>query len=615
MCDKLSNWRPISLTSCLGKLLHSIIGHKLLSHADSTGIIDTTIQKGFLPNVNGTIEHTQALCKLLDFQRQHKRQYCLGQFDLKNAFGSLPHSILFQVLQWAKVSPIIIEYVHSLYTSASLRVKCAEGLTNHIPVERGVLQGDTLSPVLFNLAMEVVLRYLRSSFPGYGITWGGQDSFLKAFADDLAVITKSPEEMQHVTNALVKVLARLGMRLNVQKCRLQYMAVADGGYKTHRPHIRAGGESIPHVCDKGSQFLGMTLAPGAQQGKVLFKSLRTQLRHWLTNVSESAMDTPARLWVYNNVIISRLRYVLTVNPGITLNFILRLQKLATTHIRKWVNMAKTATSELLYSERGWALTSFSKLWILCRSTLVEQMQKSRDPAVQQALRHRIRRELHKRSTGHVQPVVELYDRREDRVATRRFIESEYERHLSESLQRRAPIAAQWFRMATEDELAKDFAVAVCNINSEALSRFTASVLTQTPLPTRSALRRWGLSTHTDTKCPICNEEVQTVRHVLTGCKVALEQGRYTFRHDLILHAIADAVRASPETAQYHFDLSLYRNPPTWLSQQDTALRLDGWIKLHNGTEFILELTSPWEENFLSSHEKCGSTGICFSKGK
>ena len=111
------------------------------------------------------------------------------------------------------------------------------------------------------------------------------------------------------------------------------------------------------------------------------------------------------------------------------------------------------------------------------------MKKSRDPAVQQALRYRIRREHDKRSSGQVRPVVELYDRSGNHASTPQYIEHEYERHLSEAVQRRAPIAGQWFRMATEDDLAKDFAAALYNIKSTSLSRFASSVLTQTPLPT------------------------------------------------------------------------------------------------------------------------------------
>ena len=66
--------------------------------------------------------------------------------------------------------------------------------------------------------------------------------------------------------------------------------------------------------------------------------------------------------------------------------------------------------------------------------------------------------------------------------------------------------------------------------------------------------------------------------------------------------LADAVAASPATSHVHFDLHLYRNPPSLLSHQ-TEVRPDGWVKLHNGTEFIIELTSPWEENFTEAHER------------
>ena len=600
--QNVSNWRPISLTSCLGKLFHSIVSHRIQEHVTGSGVIDTTIQKGFLPGVNGCIEHTQALCELLDHQRQHKRQYCLGQYDLKNAFGSLPHYVLFSALEWARLPTNVITYIRALYTGASMQVKCAEGLTGDISITRGVLQGDTLSPVLFLIAMEVVLRYLRSSLPKYGIVWDTRETFIKAFADDLTLVTSTPDELQRATNVLHRVLTTMGLRLNVGKCRVQHMAVLNGGYKTHRPRIVADGQVIPHICNKGSLFLGMTLAPGAQQGKVLFKTLQCKLRKWLGNITESAFDQAAKMWIYNNAIISRLRYVLTVNTGITFNYILRLQKLATNQIRKWLNVAKTATSELFYSERGWRMMSISKLWLQCTATAISQMSKSRDPAVQYALRHRIANEQRRRSSGHVRPAARFYDMRDDPDNLRRTINDEYERHLIESVQRRTTIACEWFQMATESDLAKDFASALCNVKSSSLSRFAASVLTQTPLPTRSSLRRWGISSHTNVACPICGEATQTPRHILTGCKVSLEQGRYTYRHDLILLALADAVANSPTTSSYHFDVDLYRNSPPWLSH-GTELRPDGWVRLHNGSEYIIELTSPWEENLEYAHER------------
>ena len=598
----MENWRPISLTSCLGKLFHSIISHRILHHALDSHAIDTSIQKGFLPHMNGTVEHTQVLCELLEYQRRHKRQYCLAQFDIKNAFGSVPHTVLLQALKWARVSPIIVQYIEQLYEKASIQIKCAEGLTKPIPIDRGVLQGDTLSPILFNLAMELVLRFVRSSCPQYGITWDDKETFLKAFADDLTIITNTPREMQNATNVLVKGLSDIGMNLNVKKCRIQHMSMTqDSGYMTRRPQLTINGAPIPQICDKGSTFLGMTLAPGAQQGKNLFQKLRARLRMSLQNITNSAHDLPARLWIYNQGVISRLRYSLVVNTCLSFNHVLRLQRYATQAIRKWLNLAKTATSELLYSEHGWNLMSLSKLWLLCTAQTTQQMEKSKDPAVKYSLRERIRREQAKRQSGHIRPSIDIQSLQGGNV--RRVLATEYERHLSQAVQRRTTVAGQWFRMATEADLARDFAAALCNLKSESLSRFTASVITQTPLPTRASLRKWGVSTHTSDKCPICRTETQTTLHILSGCAKSLEQGRYTLRHDLVLQTLAYCVANSPATRLAHFDLPQFRSTPSWLTNLDTELRPDGWVKLASGEEYIIELTCPWEENFAYAHER------------
>ena len=58
------------------------------------------------------------------------------------------------------------------------------------------------------------------------------------------------------------------------------------------------------------------------------------------------------------------------------------------------------------------------------------------------------------------------------------------------------------------------------------------------LPSNANLAKWGKSE--DPACPLC-EKKQTVEHVLSSCKVALAQGRYTWRHNQVLKVIADVV--------------------------------------------------------------------------
>ena len=52
------------------------------------------------------------------------------------------------------------------------------------------------------------------------------------------------------------------------------------------------------------------------------------------------------------------------------------------------------------------------------------------------------------------------------------------------------------------------------------------------LPTPLNLRRWKIQC--GAKCSLCGNSRPTVAHILNGCSVALEQGRYTWRHDCVL---------------------------------------------------------------------------------
>ena len=59
------------------------------------------------------------------------------------------------------------------------------------------------------------------------------------------------------------------------------------------------------------------------------------------------------------------------------------------------------------------------------------------------------------------------------------------------------------------------------------------------LPTFDNLKRWGK--RVSDRCPFCGN-IQTLAHVLSNCNVALEQGRFTWRHDSVLSTIINIVR-------------------------------------------------------------------------
>ena len=86
------------------------------------------------------------------------------------------------------------------------------------------------------------------------------------------------------------------------------------------------------------------------------------------------------------------------------------------------------------------------------------------------------------------------------------------------------------------------------------------------LPTPLNLRRWKFQT--DPKCPLCSSPLPTSAHILNQCPTALNQGRYTWRHDSVLSSLVKSLTTYLlPSEKLYADLSGKRasnNPPATL---------------------------------------------------
>ena len=60
------------------------------------------------------------------------------------------------------------------------------------------------------------------------------------------------------------------------------------------------------------------------------------------------------------------------------------------------------------------------------------------------------------------------------------------------------------------------------------------------LPSPANLKRWRITT--ETMCTLCSKDVCTTAHILGACKVSLQQGRYTFRHESVLREVIEVLK-------------------------------------------------------------------------
>jgi hypothetical protein len=82
---------------------------------------------------------------------------------------------------------------------------------------RGVKQGDPLSPLLFNIAMDPLLEAISAQNNGYKWDESGLQLEALCYADDNGLLTEDPKDMQENLEVVNEFYRATGMKLNVKK--------------------------------------------------------------------------------------------------------------------------------------------------------------------------------------------------------------------------------------------------------------------------------------------------------------------------------------------------------------------------------------------------------------
>lgn len=97
-------------------LFHKIIAKRLEAYLVANEIIDTSTQKGFISGINGAMEHNFAVNSLLENARANGLLIFITFLDLRNAFGSIPHKLILDMLQHIQLPSEVISYVPHFYS-------------------------------------------------------------------------------------------------------------------------------------------------------------------------------------------------------------------------------------------------------------------------------------------------------------------------------------------------------------------------------------------------------------------------------------------------------------------------------------------------------------------
>ena len=122
------------------KLFHKILADRLEDYLVSNSMVDRSLQKRFLQGVNGCIENVFAVQAMFVDAMEHSLSLALSFSDLRNAFGSVSHTYIEDILKLIKLPRELTNYISNLYSSITAYVSTKEWRTQPFPINKGVFR-------------------------------------------------------------------------------------------------------------------------------------------------------------------------------------------------------------------------------------------------------------------------------------------------------------------------------------------------------------------------------------------------------------------------------------------------------------------------------------------
>ena len=213
--DTAQDHRPITCMPNLYKIFTKAVTARLRTFCEVNNIISEN-QLGTVRECQGAKE--QALINKI-VNRSHHNNLKACWIDVKKAYDSVSHLYLTDCLRKLNVPSDIIRVVESLLEKWKTTLMYNQEALCDVKIRKGILQGDSLSPLLFVLCLEPLSRRLNARCKKVG--YESPDMAFKTnhliFIDDIKLLAEDECELKKLSDDTNKFLNQIGMEINREK--------------------------------------------------------------------------------------------------------------------------------------------------------------------------------------------------------------------------------------------------------------------------------------------------------------------------------------------------------------------------------------------------------------
>lgn len=320
------DFRPITVSSVLVRTFHKILANRLKV---SVPLDDR--QRAFR-ETDGCSDNVMLLDMTLKYHQKKHRSVYVAILDMAKAFDSVTFEALKAVLNTKKIPKAMTTYILKVYEESKTILQHGGWQSEKIHPTCGVKQGDPLSPYIFNMVVDEMLKSLT---PEINVDIDGYKINVLAFADDLILVASTQKGLQSLIDQTADFLHMCGLEANANKCATLSIKSIPKKKKTAvdvTAKFKIRGAMIPALKRTSEwKYLGITFTAAGR----VHCDIKGKLEDQLLKLSKAPLKPQQRLWALRTIVIPGSLYQLALSD-VTYGYLRSIDVVIRKFVRKWL---------------------------------------------------------------------------------------------------------------------------------------------------------------------------------------------------------------------------------------------------------------------------------------
>ena len=219
---KNENYALISLMKNRCKNSQQVLANIIQQHIKKLRQHDQT---GFIPGMQGFYNIRKSINVIHHINKLKDKNYMIISIDAEKAFDKIQHLFMIKTLQKIGTEGTYLNTVKVIYNKPIANIILSSKKLKAFPLRSGTWQGCLLSPLLFNIVLEVLATVIREEKEIKGIQVRKEEVKLSLFADDIILYIENPKDSIRKLLELISEFSKVQDTKSIHRNHLHFCII------------------------------------------------------------------------------------------------------------------------------------------------------------------------------------------------------------------------------------------------------------------------------------------------------------------------------------------------------------------------------------------------------